>query len=68
MVIFGPFLAKIAYLRPILNSYMTYFHELYHGNCALRYVEGILKLKKLDFRGLKGQFEVKRARFRGANS
>ena len=44
---------------------MTKFHELCHGNCALRHVRGVLKLKKLDFRGLKCQFEVKRASFRG---
>ena len=44
---------------------MTYFHELCHGNCALRYVGGILRVKKLDFRGLKCQFEVKRASFKG---
>ena len=44
---------------------MSHFHELCHGNCALRYVGGDLGVKKLDFWGLKGQFEVKRARFRG---
>ena len=31
-----------------------------HGNCALKYVGGILKLIKLHFRGLKGQFNVKK--------
>ena len=32
---------------------------------ALRYVGGVLELRKLDFRGLKGQFDVKKANFRG---
>ena len=44
---------------------MAYFHGMCHGNCALRYVGGILELRKLDFRGLKGQFDVKKANFRG---
>ena len=44
---------------------MSHFHELCHGNCALRYVGWDLGVKKLDFWGLKGQFEIKRARFRG---
>ena len=44
---------------------MTHFHGLCHENCALRYVGGILELRKLDFRGLKGQFDVKKANFRG---
>ena len=29
------------------------------------YVGGILVVRKLDFRGLKGQFDVKNAKFRG---
>jgi hypothetical protein len=44
---------------------MTHFHGLCHGKCALRYVGGILRHRKLDFRGLKGQFDVKKANFRG---
>ena len=44
---------------------MTKFHELCRGNCALRRVGGVLELIKLDFRGLKGQFDVKKANFRG---
>ena len=44
---------------------MTHFHDLYHGNCALRYVGEILELKKLDFGGLNRQFDVKKANFRG---
>ena len=44
---------------------MAHFHGIGHGNCALSYVEGVLELRKLDFRGLKGQFDVKKANFRG---
>ena len=44
---------------------MAHFHGLCHRNCAQRYVGGILELRKLDFRGLKGQFDVKKANFRG---
>ena len=43
---------------------MAHFHGIGHGNCALSYVEGVLELRKLDFRGLKGQFDVKKANFR----
>ena len=44
---------------------MANFHGLCHGNCALRYIGGVLELRKLDFRGLKGPFDVKKANFRG---
>ena len=44
---------------------MTHFHGLCHGKCGLRYVGGILGHRKLDFRGLKGQFDVKKANFGG---
>ena len=44
---------------------MAHFYGLSHRNCALKYVGGILELRKLDFRGLKGQFDVKKANFRG---
>ena len=44
---------------------MTYFPGICHGNCALRYVGGVLVLRKLNFGGLKGQFDVKKAKFRG---
>ena len=44
---------------------MTHFHELCYRNCVLRYVGAILKLIKLDFRGLKGQFDVKKVNLRG---
>ena len=39
---------------------MTLFHESCHGNCALRYFGGIVKLSKLGFRCPNGQFEVKK--------
>ena len=44
---------------------MPYFHEVCHGSCALRYIKGILVLRKLGFRGFKDQFDVKKANFRG---
>ena len=44
---------------------MNHFHELYHKKCALRCIRGTLVLRKIDFRGLKGQFDVKNANFRG---
>ena len=47
------------------NSYMTSFHGLGHGNRVLRYVGGFPELRELDFRGLKGQFNVKKANIRG---
>ena len=57
--------------RPLLayfgnqNPTMTLFDGICHGNCALTYVGGILKLRKLHFKGLRGQFNVKKANFRG---
>ena len=44
---------------------MTHFHGLCHWKCALRYVAGIIEHRKLDFMGLKRQFDVKKANFRG---
>ena len=44
---------------------MTNFHEVCHGNCALRYVGGVLDLRKLGFSGLKVQFDVKKTNVRG---
>ena len=44
---------------------MGHFHGIYHGNWALRYIGGVIELKKLDFRGLKGHFNVKKVNFRG---
>ena len=44
---------------------MAHFHGIYHGNYALKYVGGVLKVRKLDFRGLKGQIDVKKDNSRG---
>ena len=44
---------------------MAHYHEFYHGILALTYIERILELKKLDFRGLKCQSDVKKVNFRG---
>ena len=44
---------------------MAHFHGLCHRNCALRYIGGFLVLRKLDFRGFKGQLDAKKANFRG---
>ena len=42
---------------------MAHFDETCHRNCALKYVGGILELRKSHFRGLKGHFDVKKANF-----
>ena len=44
---------------------MAHFHDLCHGNCALKYIKEIVELRKLDFGGLEGQFDVKKVNFRG---
>ena len=44
---------------------MVHFHRMCHDNCALKYVQGILELRKVYFKGLKGQFDVKKANFGG---
>ena len=44
---------------------MTHLYEVCHGNCALRYVGGVLEFRKLYFRGLEGHFDVKKTNFRG---
>ena len=44
---------------------MAHFNGLCHGNCALRHVGESLEIRKLDFRGLKGQFDVKKVNFKG---
>ena len=44
---------------------MGHFHGFCHGNCDLRYIGGILMFSKLDFSGLKGQFDVKKVNFKG---
>ena len=42
---------------------MAHFHGFCHGNCFLRYIGGVIELRKLNFRGLKGQLDVKKANF-----
>ena len=44
---------------------MINFYELCHGNCALRYVGGVLEFGKLGFWCLIGKNDVKMANFRG---
>ena len=44
---------------------MIHFHGICHGKFDLRHVGGFLEFKKLDFRGLKAQFDTKQANFRG---
>ena len=44
---------------------MIHFHGICHGEFDLRYVGGFLKFRKLDFGRLRGQFDVKKANFRG---
>ena len=68
MAIFRSFLAKIAYLSPILTSrhhFMNHFNELCHRNCDIRYISGVLEIRKFDFRGIKDQLDVKNGNFRG---
>ena len=58
----GGLIAKFGHLRPILASrthIWPLFHELCHESCALRYVGGVLELRKLDFRGLKTKSMLK---------
>ena len=43
---------------------MTHFHGLCHRSCDLKYIAGVLELRKLDFRGLKGELDVKKAHCR----
>ena len=44
---------------------MTQSHVICYGNCAVKYVGGVLVLRKLNFRGLKAQLDVKKVNFRG---
>ena len=44
---------------------MDYFLGIFYGNCDLRNVGGAQEFRKLGFRGLKGQLDVKKANFRG---
>ena len=43
---------------------MIHSHGICYGKFDLRYVEGFLKFRKLDFVSLRGQFDVKKANFR----
>ena len=44
---------------------MTHFHGKYRENCVLINVGAVLEFRKLDFKGLKGQLDFKKASFRG---
>ena len=60
---FGGLIAKIGHYRPILASKtppVIHFHGICHGEFDPRYIGKFLEFKKLDFRGLRGQFDVKR--------
>ena len=48
----------------LLEPTTAHFHRICHGNCVLVYVGGVLEFRKLDFRGLKGQINVKKTNFR----
>ena len=48
----------------LLEPTTAHFHRICHGNCVLVYVGGVLEFRKLDFRGLKGQFDGKKPNFR----
>ena len=43
---------------------MTQFQGICYGNCDLRYVEGVLEFRKLDFTGPICQLDVKMANFK----
>ena len=49
----------------LLEPSKTHFHGLHHENYALSYVEEILVHRKMNLMGLKVQFHVKKANFRG---
>ena len=44
---------------------VAYFLGIWDRNCVPRYVGGVLEFKKSDFMGLKCQFDVKKANFKG---
>ena len=44
---------------------MVHVHDICHKNYALRCAGGVLELRKIDFRGLKDTFDVKKTNFRG---
>ena len=39
---------------------MAHFNGIYHGNCDLMNVGAVLEFRKLDFKGLKGQLDLKK--------
>ena len=47
------------------NPPMAHFHGVIDGNCTLRYAGRVLVIRKLEFRGLKRQYDVKKVNFRG---
>ena len=58
---FRGLIAKTGHYRPILatsNPIMAHFEGIYNENCALKHVGWILELRKFDFRGLEGGFDV----------
>ena len=59
--------AKNGCLWPILayRTHLGSFFGLCRRNCGLKHIGGILELRKIDFRCLKVQFDVKKANFRG---
>ena len=60
---FKRLIPKIGHLTPTLASRTNLWPNFI--DYALRYVGGIIEPIKLDFRGLKGQFHVKKVNFRG---
>ena len=58
---------KIDHYRPILTT-RTHLQPIFidYGirNCTINYVGVVLELRKLDFGGLKGQFDAKEVNFR----
>ena len=42
---------------------MNHFNELCHRNCDIVYITGFLVVRKFDFRGIKGQLDVKNVNF-----
>ena len=47
------------------NPPMAHFHGVLDGNCTLRYAGRVFVIRKLEFRGLKRQYDVKEINFRG---
>ena len=66
MSILGELIAKIGYLRPILASraYLWPIFLEYAIGIVPQGIWRVLEFKKLDYRGLKGQFDVEKANFR----